>query len=375
MKSKVLAFVMAAVILVMTACSTSGNTAPTSNAGAENALKPIAKEDIKAGFLYVGPIGDEGYSYAHDQGRLALEKKLGVKTMYVENVPENADCEKAIRDLIDQGCNVIFSTSFGHMDWTLNVAKEFPNVYFHHCSGYKTADNMSNYFGRMYEARYLSGIAAGLKTKTNKIGYVAAMPIAEVVRGANAFALGVKSVNPDAKVEVKWTNSWYDPALEKQTAIDLLNSGCDVLGQHCDTTAPQLAANEAGKFAVGYNASTLSAAPKAYLTSPIWNWGQYYISAVESIIDGTWKSESYWGHMSEGICYLDELSANCEPGTKEAIEAASKKMAAGELHPFAGPIKDNQGNELVKSGEVMSDADMLSIMSFVDNIIGTVPKN
>ena len=230
MKSKVLAFVMAAVILVMTACSTSGNTAPTSNAGAANALKPIAKEDIKAGFLYVGPIGDEGYSYAHDQGRLALEKKLGVKTMYVENVPENADCEKAIRDLIDQGCNVIFSTSFGHMDWTLNVAKEFPNVYFHHCSGYKTADNMSNYFGRMYEARYLSGIAAGLKTKTNKIGYVAAMPIAEVVRGANAFALGVKSVNPDAKVEVKWTNSWYDPALEKQTAIDLLNSGCDVLG-------------------------------------------------------------------------------------------------------------------------------------------------
>jgi len=196
---------------------------------------------------------------------------------------------------------MIFTTSFGHMDWTANMAKEFPDVIFEHCSGYTTGENMSAYFGRAYEMRYLSGIAAGLKTKTNKIGYVAAMPIPEVIRGANAFALGAKSVNPDATVEVKFTSSWYDPAAEKQLALDLINGGADVLGQHCDTTAPQQAAQEKGVFAVGYNAATLDAAPDAYLTAPIWDWGKYYIAEVQKVLDGTWSSDKIWAEASTGI--------------------------------------------------------------------------
>ncbi|MEM1484669.1 BMP family ABC transporter substrate-binding protein [Oscillospiraceae bacterium PP1C4] len=334
----------------------------------------IAKENLKIGFVYVGPADDGGYTTAHDNGRKKMAEKLGVETMIVESVPETSDCETAVRNLIDQGCNMIFTTSFGHMDWTANVAKEFPDVIFEHCSGYTTGENMSTYFGREYEMRYLSGIAAGLKTKSNKIGYVAAMPIPEVIRGANAFALGAKSVNPDAKVEVKFTSSWYDPAAEKQLALDLLNSGCDVLGQHCDTTAPQQAAQEKGAFAVGYNASTLDAAPKAYLTAPIWDWGTYYIAEVQKVLDGKWSSAKIWAEASTGIIYLDDLSANCAEGTKEAVEAAKAKIDSGELKVFAGPLKDNAGKEMVAAGAEMSDDEMWSMSWFVENVIGSIPK-
>ncbi len=375
---RIFAFALVAAMLLLAACggTTPAPTPTPSSDGSQSQPAPtagIAKEDIKVGFIYVGPIGDEGYSFAHDQGRKELEA-MGIATTYVENVPETADCEKTIRDLIDQGCNVIVATSFGFGQFTLNAAKDFPEVYFFHCSGNLTNENMTAYFGRAYEARYLSGIAAGLKTKSNKIGYVAAMPIPEVVRGANAFALGVKSVNPNATVEVVWTNTWYDPALEKQAAVQLLNNGCDVLGQHCDTTAPQIAAQEKGAFAVGYNAATLSAAPNAYLTAPMWHWGSFYTKAVQSVIDGTYKSEFYWGAMSSGIVGLDALSANCAEGTAEAVKAAQDKILAGELHPFSGPLKDNQGNVKVGAGATMTDEEMWNMMWFVDNIIGTVPN-
>lgn len=334
----------------------------------------IAKDDLKIGFVYVGPADDGGYSTAHDNGRKAMVEALELnedQTLFVESVPETSDCETAIRNLIDQGCNVIFATSLGHMDWTANVAHEFPDIIFEHATGSTTGENMTTYFGRMYEERYLSGIVAGLKTETNKLGYVAAMPVPEVIRGANAFALGAKSVNPDATVEVKWLNSWYDPAAEKNLAIDLLNSGCDVIGQHCDTTAPQVAAQEKGAFAVGYNASTLEAAPDAYLTSPIWDWGKYYTSEVQKMIDGTWKSERIWAEGSTGIVYLDELSENCAPETKEAVDAAKAKMDAGELNVFAGPLNDNKGVERVAEGAVMTDEEMWTMPWFVDNVIGT----
>ncbi|MEG1869361.1 MAG: BMP family ABC transporter substrate-binding protein, partial [Oscillospiraceae bacterium] len=334
--------------------------------------KAIAKEDIKVGFLYVGPIGDEGYTYAHDQGRLQLEKELGVKTVYVENVPENIDCEKTVRDLIDQGCNVIYATSFGHGEWAYNVSKEFPNVYFGHATGYEKSDNFSNYMGRIYEARYLSGIAAGLKTKDGKIGYVAAMPIPEVIRGINAFTLGVRSVNPEATVTVKWTNSWYDPTLEKAAAIELINTGCDVIGQHCDTTGPQTAAQDKGVFAVGYNAPTLSAAPDAYLTAPLFHWGEYYVADVQSIIDGTWQSQSYWKGLESGIVSLDELSPNCAEGTAEAIDAAKAKILDGSLFVFTGPLKDNTGKEKVAAGEKMTDEQLTSFDWFVEGVVGTI---
>ena len=368
------AILSCAMVFALTACGGSDG-AGSANSGS---LKAIPKEDLKIGFVYVGPVGDEGYSFAHDQGRKKMIENLGLSEDQViikESVPENADCEKALNDMVDQGCNVIFSTSYGFMDFTLNVAKQHPDVYFFHCSGYKTADNMSAYFGRMYEMRYLSGIAAGLKTKSNKIGYVAAMPLPEVTRGINAFTLGVRSVNPDATVEVKWTNSWFDPTGEKQAAVELLNSGCDVLGQHCDSAGPVVAAQEKGAWAVGYNADALSKGPDAYLTAPLWDWGIYYTEQVQKIIDGTWKSENYWGHghMDEGIVKLDKLSANCAEGTQEAIQKAQEEIDNGK-HVFAGPLKDNEGNVKVQEGVTMTDEEMLSMDWFVEGVIGSVPK-
>ncbi len=381
---KVLAIVLATVLAVsmMAGCAPKAvqdaqNSAPESTAeaapaeSAESAHKAIAKEDIKVGFLYVGPIGDEGYSFAHDQGRKELETKLGVKTMYIENVPETADCEAQIRSLIDQGCNVIYATSFGHMKFIDAVAKENPDVYFGHATGFMTADNMSNYMGRIYEARYLSGIAAGLNTKNGKIGYVAAMKTAEVIRGINAFTLGVRSVNPTATVEVKWTNSWYDPAVEKATAVDLLNNGCDMIAQHCDTTGPQVAAQEKGAKCIGYNAPTLSAAPKAYLTAPLFHWGTFYVNDVQSIIDGTWKSQSYWEGIKSGMVSLDKLSENCVAGTKEKVEEAQAKIVDGSLFVFTGEIKDNEGKVKVAAGEKMTDEQLLAFDWFVEGVIGT----
>ncbi|WP_312643085.1 BMP family ABC transporter substrate-binding protein [Hydrogenoanaerobacterium sp.] len=381
---KVLAIMLAVVlaVTVMAGCApkavqqaqssapaASPDAAPAESAAPAN--KAIAKEDIKVGFLYVGPVGDEGYSYAHDQGRKELETKLGVKTMFVENVPETADCEAQIRSLIDQGCNVIYATSFGHMKFIDAVAKDYPDLYFGHATGFMTEANMSNYMGRIYEARYLSGIAAGMNTKNGQIGYVAAMKTAEVIRGINAFTLGVRSVNPTATVEVKWTNSWYDPAVEKATAVDLLNKGCDVIAQHCDTTGPQVAAQEKGAKCVGYNAPTISAAPKAYLTAPLFHWGTFYCNDVQSIIDGTWAPQSYWEGIKSGMVSLDALSENNVAGTKEKVEEAQAKIVDGSMFVFSGEIKDNEGKVKVAAGEKMTDEQMLAFDWFVEGVIGS----
>jgi len=328
--------------------------------------------DIKVGFLYVGSIGDAGYSFAHDQGRLELEKKLGVSTVYVENVGEDSSCKTAIINLIDQGCNVIYATSFGHGDWAYEVSQEYPDVYFGHATGYLTGDNFSNYMGRAYEPRYLSGIVAALNSESGKIGYVAAMPIAEVIRGINAFTLGVRSVNPDATVEVIWTNTWYDTALEKSAAVELINKGCDVIAQHCDSTAPQIAAQEAGVKAIGYNASTLSAAPDAYLTAPLFHWGTFYCDDVQSIIDGKYQSRSYWGGLSTGMVSLDDLSANCAEGTQAAVDEAKAKIIDGSLSIFSGELKDNQGNVRVAAGTTMTDAELQAFDWFVEGVVGTI---
>lgn len=339
-------------------------------APAPAATKGIPKDQIKVGFVYIGSATDGGFSQAHDKGRQAVEQQLGVKTQYVENVPETADCEKAIRDLIDQGCNVIYANSFNYGDYVLNVAKEYPNVYFGHATGLKQAANVSTYMGAVEEPRYLSGIAAGMKTKSNKIGYVAALPIAEVVRGINAFTLGVRSVNPTATVEVLWINTWYDPTLEKSAAVELLNRGCDVIAQHCDTTGPQIAAQEKGAFAVGYNSPSKDAAPKAYLTAPLFHWDKFYVDDVKSIIDGTWTSRDYWGGLASGMVSLDDLTDNNAPGAKEKVEDAKAKIISGELKVFAGPLKDNTGAEKVAAGSVMTLDDLKSCDWFVEGVIG-----
>lgn len=335
-------------------------------------------EGVKVGFIYIGPIGDGGYTYAHNLGREYLEKQLGdkgVTTTVMESVPEDAASEKAMKDLIDQGCNVIFATSFGYMEYVDKVAKEYPDVKFFHCSGYMSNEtNFVNYFGRIEQTRYLSGIAAGLKTQSNKIGYVAAKQIPEVIRGINAFTLGVQSVNPNATVEVKWTDTWYDPTLEKNAAVALLNNGCDVIAQHQDTTGPQIAAEEKGAFAIGYNSDSKNAAPKAYITAPIWNWGVYYVDQVQKILDGTWKAENYWGGLKEGVVDLAPLTENAAPETKEKIEAVKAKILDGSFNVFQGPIKDQSGAVKVAEGSVMSDEDQLSCKWFVQGVNGKIDQ-
>ena len=331
------------------------------------------KDNLKVGFIYIGSIYDEGYTHAHDRGRIALEN-MGIECAYVENVPENADCEKAIRDLIDQGCNVIYTNSFGFMDWTLKVANDFPNVYFGHCSGYKRADNMSTFFGKIYQARYLSGIAAGYKTRSNKIGYVAAYPIPEVIRGINAFTLGVQSVNPNATVEVIWTSTWYDPAVEKQGAIELLNKGCDVIAQHQDTTAPQIAAQERGAFAIGYNTSTANIASRAYLTAPLFHWDVFYVDDINHILAGTWHSRAYWEGLGNGTVSLDVLTENNDPRTEPVIAEMEAKIRNGEFEPFTGPLADQNGVEKVPEGVSMTDDEIWNMGWFVRGVIGVIPN-
>jgi Uncharacterized ABC-type transport system, periplasmic component/surface lipoprotein len=334
---------------------------------------------IKVGFIYVGPIGDGGYTYAHDQGRLYLEKELGgkVETIYKENVKEDtAEVDKTCEEMINNGVTVIIGTSFGFMEGMDKSAKKHPEIKYLHCSGYMQETNMSNYFGRDYQVRYLSGIVAGMKTKTNKIGYVAAMNIPECVRGINAFTLGVLSVNKDAVVKAIWTNTWYDPAKEKEAAKALLDQGVDVIAQHQDTTGPQIAAQEKGVWSIGYNSDMSKAAPDAYMTAPIWNWGPYYVDQLNKIIAGTWKSESYWGPMeadnSKSIIYLAPLTKVAPQGAQEAVDKVKADIISGKNKVFVGPIYDNTGTLRVKEGEVMSDKDMLSFDWFVKGVEGKV---
>jgi basic membrane protein A and related proteins len=340
--------------------------------GNEQAAPP---EKMKVAFVYIGPVGDAGWTYAHDQGRKYLMEKMpDVDASIVESVPEGADAERVITQLAEQGNKIIFTTSFGYMDPTINVAAKYPNVVFMHCSGYKTAPNVGTYFGRIEEARYLTGIAAGLSTKSNIIGYVAAYPIPEVVRGINGFTLGVLSVNPNAKVKVIWTNTWYDPAKEKQAAISLLDAGADVIAQHQDTTGPQQAAEERGKLSVGYNTDMSKMAPKAVMTSAVWNWGPYYVKVVQSVKDGTWKSGQYWGAMSDGIVDIAPFGPMVGDDVKKAVNDAKAKIIKGDIKLFAGPIKDQTGTVRVPAGTVLADKDQLSFNWFVQGVDGTIPK-
>ncbi len=323
-------------------------------------LKPVAKEDLKVGFIYIGDVVDKGYTYAHHQGTLAMKEELGLTDEQViikTNVGEDSACETAVRELVDAGCQIIFGNSWGYMDFFEELALEYPNVIFSHCSGFKSNDtNFNNYFGAIYQARYLTGIAAGLKTKSNKIGYVAAYQTPEVTGGCDAFALGVQSVNPDAVVYIKYMNTWYDPTLERQTAEAMLDLGCDVIAQHCDTAMPQIAAQERGVWGVGYNSDMSVDAPEAVLTAPVWNWGAVVTFEVQNVIDGTWKPENLFLDMADGMVDIAPLTKNVAEGTAEAIEAARAKIMTREFDVFHGPIYDNQGELRVKEGEKLDRA-------------------
>ncbi len=337
--------------------------------------KPAGSEKLKVAFVYVGPVGDAGWSYAHDQARKYLEKEMpNVETTFVESVPEGADAERVLTELAMKGNKVIFATSFGYMDYVQKVAQKFPDVVFMHCSGFKTAKNVGTYFGRMYQARYLSGIAAGKQTQGNVIGYVAAFPIPEVIRGINAFTLGVQSVNPNATVKVVWTNTWYNPAAEKDAAKSLLDAGADVIAMHQDTPGPMQAAEEKGKFAISYNTDMRSFAPKAILTGPVWNWGPYYVKVVKAVADKSWKSEQYWGSMSENIVDLAPYGPMIAEDTKALIAKKKESIVKGEWDVFTGPITDQDGQVKVPAGQKMSDKEMLEFNWFVKGVEGKISK-
>lgn len=329
-------------------------------------------ETIKVGWVYIGVPGDFGWTYAHDQGRKYLEAEIpGVKSIILENVPEGADAERSFEQLAQEGCSIIFGTSFGYGDAMKAVAKKYPDIKFLHATGLETAENMSTYFGRIYQARYLSGMVAGAMTENDQLGYVAAYPIPEVIRGINAFTLGVQSVNPEAKVKVVWTLTWFDPTKEKQAAQSLLEAGCDVIAQHQDTTEPQVAAEEAGKYCVGYNTDMHQYAPEGNLTSPIWNWGPYYVDTIQAVIDGTWSSESYWGGIDEDIVDLAPISDKVPAAIVEQVQDKKEVMASKEWDVFTGPIIAQDGTEKVAEGQVLTDAEMLSMDWFVAGVEGS----
>lgn len=335
----------------------------------------FAEKQVKAGFIYVGPVGDAGWTYAHDQGRLEMEKLSFVEpSTYIESVPEGAESARVITGLVRKGANLVFTTSFGYMDATLDVAKRYKDVVFMHCSGFKSAENVGNYFGRMYEPRYLSGIVAGKMTKSNVIGYVAAFPIPEVIRGINAFTLGVRSVNPKAEVKVVWTQTWFDPGVEGDAADSLLDVGADVLAMHQDAPATLQAAEKRGAYVVGYNSDMRKFAPNAFLTAPVWNWGALYTQVATQVADGSWKSEAIWSGMKEGLVALAPMSTKVPADVQKLVAAKTADIKSGKLHPFAGPIKNQQGKVTVAAGATHNDGELLGMNYFVEGVQGTIPQ-
>lgn len=363
-KLKLSLVVVLALTLLLTACTDTTVDDPNGN-GAD-------VSDVKVGFLYVDPIGNEGFSYAHNLGRLHIEQELGVETIYQESIPETAEVENVIANMVDQGANVIFGTSFGFGEFMHNVAADYPDVAFLHCSGYLDADNMNNYFGRMYEPRFLSGLVAGMKTETNKIGYVAAYEIPEVIRGINAFTRGVQTANPEAEVHVVWTHTWYDPVNEKEAALSLIDNGADVIAQHQDTASAQHAAEEKGVFAIGYNSITADIAPGAYMTAPIWDFTSYYQEQVEAYINGTWEPENVWLGMNSGLVLLAPLTDLAPEGAQEIVDDYTEKIKSGDFHVFHGPLLNQKGEEIIAEGEELTDEAMLSMDYFISGVHGTI---
>lgn len=363
---KILALALALMLVfAFAACDTKTNEELNNKVEEQTGLN----DDFKVGVIHIGdPAAGSGYSYAHDLGIVAMQEDLGLSDSQIvrKNNVDDGDpgaARTAMEECIEEGCKIIFGTSWGYMDTMEELASEYPDVIFSHATGYKSnGSNFNNYFGRIYQARYLSGIAAGLKTESNLIGYVAAMGSdnSEVTGGIDAFAMGVERVNPDAKVYVKVTNSWFDPTLEQQAAEALLDMGCDVIAQHCDTANPQLAAEKKGVWGCGYNSDMTKEAPKAHLTAPIWNWGAYYTKATKAAMEGTWDGSNYFGGMDDGLVALSPLSDNCAEGTREAIEEAENEILSGkDVFTGAmagGDIIDNNGNVVCAADGALDDA-------------------
>ena len=352
---------------------TADGEATDGEAAATGVMPAIAKEDIKVGVIHItDPAEGSGYTYTHDLGIQGMQKNLGLDDSQIvrKNNVSDSDAtaiENAMRECVEEGCNIIFATSWGFMDTCEALAEEYPDVIFSHGTGYKSNGvNFNNYFGRIYQARYLAGIAAGMKTESNKLGYVAAMgqENSEVTGGINAFAMGAYSVNPDCEVYVKVTNSWFDPEGETQAAQALVDLGCDVIAQHCDTPNPQTVAEQNGVWGVGYNSDMSKDAPGAVLTSVMWDWSVYYTYAVQSVIDGTWTGENYFGGMADGLVDIAPLSDICAEGTQEAVDAARKQITEEGFNVFDGVIETNDGSTVGEEGSTLSDSDITGNMNW-----------
>ena len=323
------------------------------------ATASIAVEPFKVGFVYVGPIGDHGWTYMHDKGRQAIEKEFGpmVETVYVENVKYGPDAERVIRSMAQEGVDMIFATSFGYMEQMLKVANEFPDVYFEHATGYKTAPNMSAYSSRFYEGRYIQGVIAGHMSKAGKAGYIASFPIPEVIRGINSFYLGATSVNPDFDIDIVWVNTWYDPGKEADAAKVLMSEGADIITQHTDSPAPLQTAQQAGVMGFGQASDQIKFAPKAQLTAILDVWDSYYISRVRAGMDGTWTESNTWGGMDTGMVQMADYT-NMPVDIALIAQRLEDDILSGKFKPFGDA----------------SDGDLSSMMTYMDGIDAQVPN-
>jgi len=338
-----------------------------------------AKPPLKIGFVYVSPIGEAGWTYQHEQGRIEMQKALGasVATTVVESVPEGADSERVIRDLAAQGHRLIFATSFGYLEPTLRVAAEYPEVKFEHAGGYKTAPNVNTYNARYYEARYLAGLLAGKTSKSGVAGYVAGFPVPEVVQGINAFTLGMREANPNATVRVVWLNTWFDPSREREAALTLINQGADVLTNHSGSPAVPQAAQDHFKDkhvrVIAYQSDMRAYAPDAQLAAVTHHWGGYYTQVARAVVDGTWKSRPVWGGMKDGLVNLSAVAGDVPAPVRALVETRRKAIVEGRLQPFVAPLVDNEGTVRLARGQ-LDDASISTMNWFVRGVIGSVPK-
>ncbi len=339
-------------------------------------VSAVAAEPLKVGFIYVGPVTDFGWTYEHDQGRLAVEEALGdkVETTYIESVPEGADAERVLTQMALSGNKLIFTTSFGYMDPTINVAAKFPDVKFEHATGFKRADNVSTYSARFYEGRAMIGHIAGKMTKTNKIGYVASYPIPEVIRGINAAYLHAKKANPDVEFKIVWVFTWFDPAKEASAAETLISQGVDIIMTHTDSPASMNLAEANGIHAFGQASDMSKFGPNAQLTAIIDNWGPYYVSRAQAVIDGTWESVDTWDGIAPGMVAFAPFSDQIPADVQAEAQAIADSIAAGTYHPFTGPINRQDGSPWLAEGEVADDGTLVGMNFYVEGVEGSIPE-
>ena len=357
-------------------CSKS-ETEPAAGAASEAASVAAKSEPLQIAFAYVGPVGDAGWTYAHNEGRLAVEKEFGdkVKTSIVEKVPEGPEAERVIRDLVGQGAKLVFGTTFGYMEPMLKIAADHPDVKFEHATGYKTAANMRTYDARTYEGAYMAGVIAGSMTKTNTLGVVGSIPIPEVIRNINSFTLGAQSVNPKINTMVVWVNAWFDPPKETEGAQSLLNQGADVLFQNTDSAAVLQTAEKAGKYAFGWDSNMSHFGPKAHLASAVINWGPYYIKATKDALEGTWSTGSVWWGVKEGAIDLVSVSDVVPADVKAKVDTIKAGLKDGSFTIWKGPIVGTDGKEVLAAGATADDKFLGGINFYVKGVEGSVPSS